>query len=945
MHEDSAPLKFLVRRSPVFFADDADEQSKIVKIIVANGKMMVCRIEKAPNGCSYLHATAVEDPIAEEGDSHRYSRIHLLRLKGSLSLISSPSDVLDTDLSALEVRSSPLLDAWAAYHRIATMERKRLLTQRAAHALVFSDYQQQNKGFSVRIHNWENIEVYKAWTDRDERLCHQAEKDNKADCIDADVRVSGTDTNSSLILKGYLDEIKPDGTAILTIEDNKSPPENGKIEAFDYGDRQNERRSSASRKLQTGNVGLPTLLDIMNAPESATSAHCKHLDSGKSRFNSSQLAAIEHALGNRNIVLIQGPPGTGKTYVIAEIVKRLLSRQGKDKPIRLLMSSTQNDAVQNVIDKLAQRGIIIHMIRSRAALKRAKAEDNYLYLSGQVGDMCTGLDNRLNEVPELRRTMETVEQFNQMAQLLTGWPEEAHSVKSQIGKLLDKCPPVAKEFLSSRIIEARSLLERFPEQGAEDLSHKKSSAAVLIERLLQIFESNDWRTLDLAQIKLAEEEERQLEDVGFPHIAEEVSEAYKTLRRARRDSNPSFPLELKSLCNELKQAVASVRQPAGMPLSEKWLTDVSNWRLATQAMVEEQLATLTGTKAGILYTWKTALAGDPQLWSALQERYAQVVGATCQMAAPFERAETHDFYDYVIIDEAARTEVFDLLIPMVQGKCIILVGDQKQLPPMVDQMIVRRLEEEHVLLDSMLFEKETLFKELFERLPESNRFMLNIQYRSNPVIGKAISRAFYDDKLFSGAIINEGPAYESWLGDKKPIWGIYGDRPLVWLDSSKVSKGFCNHVNTEETKLVLDLIKQFVDAETSHPHKQKEVHFIGVIAYYGAQVEDLEMKIRVFPSLWRHVSCGTVDSFQGKEFPVVIICCSRHDTQRGSVGFLASPNRINVAVSRAQRQLIVVGSLPTLCHRDTNSGSLPFKKFVEAAGDTMFITNPGEGKD
>jgi superfamily I DNA and/or RNA helicase len=88
------------------------------------------------------------------------------------------------------------------------------------------------------------------------------------------------------------------------------------------------------------------------------------------------------------------------------------------------------------------------------------------------------------------------------------------------------------------------------------------------------------------------------------------------------------------------------------------------------------------------------------------------------------------------------------------------------------------------------------------------------------------------------------------------------------------------------------------------------------------------------------VEIGTVDSFQGREFPLTILSCCRHDPVGGRVGFLCLPNRVNVALSRAQRQLIIVGSASTMLHPDSERGSQPLKDFCAAAGENLFRAQP-----
>ena len=98
--------------------------------------------------------------------------------------------------------------------------------------------------------------------------------------------------------------------------------------------------------------------------------------------------------------------------------------------------------------------------------------------------------------------------------------------------------------------------------------------------------------------------------------------------------------------------------------------------------------------------------------------------------------------------------------------------------------------------------------------------------------------------------------------------------------------------------------------------------------------------VALIPEGRKLIEVGTVDAFQGKEFPIIVLSCCRHDPVRGTVGFLALPNRLNVALSRAQQQLIIVGSQATLLHPEPGRGSQPMKDFCAAAGPNLRIFRP-----
>jgi superfamily I DNA and/or RNA helicase len=104
---------------------------------------------------------------------------------------------------------------------------------------------------------------------------------------------------------------------------------------------------------------------------------------------------------------------------------------------------------------------------------------------------------------------------------------------------------------------------------------------------------------------------------------------------------------------------------------------------------------------------------------------------------------------------------------------------------------------------------------------------------------------------------------------------------------------------------------------------------VGVITFYGAQHELIKQELKCLDTgLSELVQAGTVDGFQGQEFPLVILSAVRSN-DNGFTGFLKMPNRINVAMSRAQRQLIIVGDCRTLGHPADKKGSMPFRKVLE----------------
>jgi superfamily I DNA and/or RNA helicase len=273
-------------------------------------------------------------------------------------------------------------------------------------------------------------------------------------------------------------------------------------------------------------------------------------------------------------------------------------------------------------------------------------------------------------------------------------------------------------------------------------------------------------------------------------------------------------------------------------------------------------------------------------------------------------------YDWVIIDEAARSIASELAIAMQAGKRVLLVGDHHQLPPLYTtphkRALARRLG-----VSSTENDLDLLLQSDFARAFESKYggqvgATLLTQYRMAPEIGNLVSNSFYGGKLDNG---------------NRSIPDIY-DRlpgalrsPVTWLDTSSLGnrahhqedKGVSIY-NRCEADLIINLLKQVAtDLKFVYDLKasvKEEEPAIGVICMYGEQKRTLRQKFKEvqwdedFKSL---VKIDTVDSYQGKENRIIILTLTRSD-KKLSPGFLRAPNRINVALSRAMDRLLIVGS-------------------------------------
>lgn len=286
---------------------------------------------------------------------------------------------------------------------------------------------------------------------------------------------------------------------------------------------------------------------------------------------------------------------------------------------------------------------------------------------------------------------------------------------------------------------------------------------------------------------------------------------------------------------------------------------------------------------------------------------ANVIGITCSQVAGYGFKEFTNF-DVVIIDEVSKCTSPEILIPALKGKKLVLIGDYRQLPPMLHENSLEEIATEMGSeQEDIRFLEESLFKKQFEAAPESIKRRLTIQYRMHPYIMGAINQ-FYDHSLRCGIIQPEKERAHNLAGDI-----IREQHHLLWVKmpqehSFEEQLDGTSRYNLKEIEAIDILCEQMEDVWSLKVAEGQPKKEIGIITFYGAQLRRIEEMLsdRKFPSL--SIRTGTVDRFQGMERQIVIVSMVRNNPN-GDIGFAKKPERVNVAFSRAQELLVVVG-----CH-------------------------------
>lgn len=286
--------------------------------------------------------------------------------------------------------------------------------------------------------------------------------------------------------------------------------------------------------------------------------------------------------------------------------------------------------------------------------------------------------------------------------------------------------------------------------------------------------------------------------------------------------------------------------------------------------------------------WKEVRRIERQMRDDILDR-AQVLCCTC-IGVGHQLLDGRRF-SRVLLDEATQATEPASLVPLVRGaRQIVLVGDHRQLPPTV---ISRRAE------------NGGLRRSLFERLVAMGiePMLLDTQYRMHPAISDFPNRTFYEGRLVDGitAADRPNPAGLLWNDWEVPMafLPVNGDELLSPDGASKENPAEAGWVAT-----ILENLLQAGDLEEAD---------IGIITPYAGQVRAIRDAL---PERNDSVEVHTVDGYQGREKEVIIFSCVRSNSD-GTVGFLSDERRLNVALTRAKRGLIVIGDPDTLRNDET----------------------------
>jgi DNA replication ATP-dependent helicase Dna2 len=323
---------------------------------------------------------------------------------------------------------------------------------------------------------------------------------------------------------------------------------------------------------------------------------------------------------------------------------------------------------------------------------------------------------------------------------------------------------------------------------------------------------------------------------------------------------------------------------------------------ALEALEEEGVTDIVryGTESGVredMQEYRLEQAGDPGVCAGTLQA-ASVVAATT--ASCGSRALKTQQFDVAVVDEAGQLTEPGALAAIARADRFVLVGDHQQLPPVVQA----ESSESRSAADSTSGGQPradlqtSLFERLIEAYPDAG-VLLDRQYRMSQRIQAFASTEFYDGQLRPA----NGEVAGQQLDDLDGV--TFDELPehlhdsVTFVDPDGTQMGNTNPV---EAETVTDIVSEYLDAGVDPGD-------VGVIAPFRAQVAEIR---RVVPS---GVAVDTVDRFQGSSKEVIVVSFVATGSLDGPI--FEDYRRINVALTRAKKTLVLVGDAATLSTDDT----------------------------
>lgn len=555
----------------------------------------------------------------------------------------------------------------------------------------------------------------------------------------------------------------------------------------------------------------------------------KHNSNGVKIFpfgaNSSQITAIDHALENQ-ISIIEGPPGTGKTQTILNIITNLLLR---DKSI--LIISNNNKAIENIKEKMEEYGL-----------------DFLMAFLGSSTNQKHFLEKQIKEYPkeilDWNFELKDSEYFSKTFTML----KEIFIKKELVAKYIHELNEIKLEF--SYFDDIYNETRTFDDNISKLSSCKIISLINIYEKIIR--ENKDKKISLFTRIK--------------------IYFKYRIKISKIKNSNVLKFLFYKNKISELEKKIKT---------NEDWLLRHDENKISAEFYSESFKVLKKNIFSKYHKNIERKQFENDDLWKrnraeGFVKEYPIILSTN---HSAFDTLDSKFIFDYVIMDEASQTRLFNTLPILSRTKNLVIVGDDKQLQQINEyekegEKIYQKYQD--IIPNFYNDSSNNFLSLLIKSNPNIKSVMLKEHYRCHPQIINFCNKKFYNNELI---IMTKDKGEKNVLELQQTPTGNHA----TWTKSG----GTSNLRETQTIKLILE------DSYFKNLSKDK----IGIITPYNEQCRKIKKELND-----EIKDIYTVHKIQGNEKDTIIF--STTDNQISD--FVNNPELINVAVSRAKNKFVLV---------------------------------------
>ncbi len=562
--------------------------------------------------------------------------------------------------------------------------------------------------------------------------------------------------------------------------------------------------------------------DYLNGTISTTSKKIELIKILPFGFNLSQKNAIDNTFSDA-ISIVEGPPGTGKTQTILNIIINAILNE---KIVAVV--SSNNSATKNIYEKFRKKGLEF-IIASLGSYQNKKD-----FIDSQI------------DIPDLskfalskEKEIETKKDIHLLFDILT----EHLITKNKLAKLKQEFYDIKTEYKHFQNIYKKEIDNSI-------IFNKNTNSHKLLKLWISIKdESKKGKKFNFIKRFIFRIQ------YGIRNKSFLTSSFEKMILTCQWIY---YRKKIFEIIQEMKQLKVSVKE-ISFENKMKEYTELS------MHLVKSKLYKRYNKQKRQIYTIEEINSKS----SRFIKDYPIIMSTTYSLR---ESLSKNIFYDYLIIDEASQVDIVTGGLALSCAKQVLLVGDLKQLPNVVDPVTQKETDlifDSSHLPEPYRYSNHSILSSMIALFPSVPKVFLKEHYRCHPKIIEFCNKKFYDNQLI---ILTE-------LTSKR--------QPLIVY---KTPPG--NHAREKINQREIDIIQQEII-----PHENLQNVDLGIVTPYRKQTDTLQKKFYE-----TSIKVDTVDKFQGRENQVIILST----VDNSFSNFSDNPNRLNVAVSRAIEQLILV---------------------------------------